>query len=81
MRNLKTTQCALNLVLKETNCPVWLLCADDGIPKPELISWIEQGRELFRNWGESQKSGNIICFSADLHFDPVIERQPFWGKY
>ncbi|XP_014643145.1 PREDICTED: zinc finger protein 786 isoform X2 [Ceratotherium simum simum] len=55
-----------------------LVSLDDGLPKPELISWMEQGRELFRNWGESQKSGNIICSSADLHFDPVIEGQLFW---
>ncbi|XP_064145648.1 zinc finger protein 786 [Loxodonta africana] len=48
-----------------------------GIPKPELISWIEQGREPFRNWGESQKSENIICSSTNMHFDAVFEGQLF----
>ena len=54
-----------------------LLSLDNGLPKPELISWIEQGKELFKKWGESQESRSIICSSADLHFDPVIEGQPF----
>ena len=55
--------------------------ADNGLPKPELISWIEQGRELFKKWGESQESRNIICSAADLHFDPLIEGQPFSGEF
>ncbi|XP_039109808.1 zinc finger protein 786 isoform X2 [Hyaena hyaena] len=55
-----------------------LVSLDDGLSKPELISWIEQGRDFFKNWGESQKSGNIICSSTDLHFDPVVEGHLFW---
>ncbi|XP_037371218.1 zinc finger protein 786 [Talpa occidentalis] len=57
-----------------------LISLDGGLPKPELISWIEQGREPFRKWSESRKSGKIICSSADKHFDRVIERQLFWGS-
>ncbi|XP_037691841.1 zinc finger protein 786-like isoform X2 [Choloepus didactylus] len=57
-----------------------LVSLDDGIPKPELISWIEQGGDPFRNWEESQKSENIICSSADKHFDPVFEGQLFGGS-
>ncbi|XP_017717890.1 PREDICTED: zinc finger protein 786 isoform X2 [Rhinopithecus bieti] len=53
---------------------------DDGLPKPELISWIEHGGEPFRNWRESQKSRNIICSSSDLHFDPGFQEQLFWGS-
>ena len=66
---------------RENQVPVWLLCADGGLPKPELISRIEQGAELFRKLGEPQKSGNIICNPADLHFGPVVEGQQFWSKY
>ncbi|XP_011796812.1 PREDICTED: zinc finger protein 786 isoform X2 [Colobus angolensis palliatus] len=57
-----------------------LVSLDDGLPKPELISWIEHGGEPFRNWRESQKSGNIICSSGDLHFDPGFQEQLFWGS-
>ncbi|ELK05208.1 Zinc finger protein 786 [Pteropus alecto] len=57
-----------------------LVSLDDGLPKPELISHIEQGKELFWNLGETQKSGNIICSSADLYFDSVIEGQQFGGS-
>ncbi|KAB0400432.1 hypothetical protein E2I00_006280 [Balaenoptera physalus] len=68
---------AWNWVLLGVSVTPYSCLSDDGLPKPELISWLEQGRELFRNWGESQKSGNIICSSADLHLDPVIEGQLF----
>ncbi|XP_014990708.3 zinc finger protein 786 isoform X1 [Macaca mulatta] len=57
-----------------------LVSLDDGLPKPELISWIEHGGEPFRNWRESQKSGNIICSSGDLPFDPGFQEQLFWGS-
>nr|XP_023442056.2 zinc finger protein 786-like [Dasypus novemcinctus] len=57
-----------------------LVSLDDEIPKPELISWIEEGSDPLRNWEESQKSENIICSSADTHFDPDIEGQLFWGS-
>ncbi|XP_023081238.1 zinc finger protein 786 isoform X3 [Piliocolobus tephrosceles] len=59
---------------------LWNKMEDDGLPKPELISWIEHGGEPFRNWRESQKSGNIICSSGDLHFDPGFQEQLFWGS-
>ncbi|XP_003733688.1 zinc finger protein 786 [Callithrix jacchus] len=57
-----------------------LISLDDGLPKPELIAWIEQGEEPFRNWRESQKSGNIICSSVDLHLEIGFEEQLFWGS-
>ncbi|XP_003475339.2 zinc finger protein 786 [Cavia porcellus] len=48
-----------------------------ALPKPELISWIEQGREPCRSWGESQHPGNVALSSADLHFDPIMEGHLF----
>ncbi|KAB1276684.1 Zinc finger protein 786 [Camelus dromedarius] len=77
-RGLEAWQKELYKQVMRTNYEI-LVSLDDGLPKPELISWIEQGRELFRNWGESQRSGNVICPSADVHFDPVTEEQLFWG--
>uniref|UniRef100_A0A8C3WKS2 Zinc finger protein 786 n=1 Tax=Catagonus wagneri TaxID=51154 RepID=A0A8C3WKS2_9CETA len=77
--NLEAWQKELYKQVMRTNYEI-LVSLGDGLPKPELISWIEQGRELFRNWGESQKSGNITCSSADLYFDPVIEGQLLWGS-
>ncbi|XP_023568575.1 zinc finger protein 786 isoform X2 [Octodon degus] len=47
-----------------------LVSLDGALPKPELISWIEQGREPFRSWGPSQCPGNTVLSSADLHFAP-----------
>ncbi|XP_074222952.1 zinc finger protein 786 [Camelus bactrianus] len=78
-RGLEAWQKELYKQVMRTNYEI-LVSLDDGLPKPELISWIEQGRELFRNWGESQRSGNVICPSADVHFDPVTEEQLFWGS-
>ncbi|XP_026957401.1 zinc finger protein 786 [Sagmatias obliquidens] len=78
-RDLEPWQKELYKQVMRTNYEI-LVSLDDGLPKPELISWLEQGRELFRIWGESQKSGNIICTSADLHLDPVIEGQLFVGS-
>nr|XP_012623624.1 zinc finger protein 786 [Microcebus murinus] len=78
-QNLEAWQKELYKHVMRTNYEM-LISLDDGLPKPELISWLEQGREPFRDWRESQKSGNIICSSADLHFDPVIEGQLFWGS-
>ncbi|XP_053527922.1 zinc finger protein 786-like isoform X2 [Artibeus jamaicensis] len=57
-----------------------LASLDGGLPKPELISRIEQGTELFRKLGEPQKSGTITCNPADLHFGAVVEGQQFWGS-
>ncbi|XP_042782915.1 zinc finger protein 786 isoform X1 [Panthera leo] len=76
-QNLEAWQKELYKHVMRTNYEI-LVSLDDGLPKPELISRIEQGKEFFKNWGESQKSGNIICSSADLHFDPVIEGHLFW---
>ncbi|XP_057589806.1 zinc finger protein 786 isoform X2 [Hippopotamus amphibius kiboko] len=78
-RNLEAWQKELYKQVMRTNYEI-LVSLDDGLPKPELISWLEQGRDLFRNWGESQKSGNIICSCADMHLDPVIEGQLFGGS-
>nr|KAF6419781.1 zinc finger protein 786 [Rousettus aegyptiacus] len=78
-QNLEAWQKELYRNVMRANYEI-LVSLDDGLPKPELISHIEQGRELFRNLGETQKSGNIICSSADLHFDSVIEGQQFWGS-
>ncbi|XP_077005277.1 uncharacterized protein LOC143673974 isoform X2 [Tamandua tetradactyla] len=57
-----------------------LVSLDGRYPKPELISWIEQGGHPFRNWKESQTSENNICSSAHKHFDPVTEGQMFEGS-
>lgn len=75
-QNLEAWQKELYKQVMRANYEI-LLSLDNGLPKPELISWIEQGRELFKKWGESQESRNIICSAADLHFDPLIEGQPF----
>ncbi|XP_023592626.1 zinc finger protein 786 isoform X1 [Trichechus manatus latirostris] len=76
-QNLKAWQKDLYKHVMRANYET-LASLGDGIPKPELISWIEQGREPFRNWGESQKCENIICSSANIHFDTVLEGQLFW---
>nr|XP_014333236.1 PREDICTED: zinc finger protein 786 [Bos mutus] len=78
-QNLEAWQKELYKQVMRANYEI-LLSLDNGLPKPELISWIEQGRELFKKWGESQESRNIICSAADLHFDPLIEGQPFSGN-
>uniref|UniRef100_A0A5F9DJX1 Zinc finger protein 786 n=1 Tax=Oryctolagus cuniculus TaxID=9986 RepID=A0A5F9DJX1_RABIT len=72
----KTTgSCTDDLLdLKNTGKPP---CLDGGLPKPELITWIEQQGE-FGSCTESQKPRNIICSSADTHFDPAVEEQLFW---
>ncbi|XP_072621072.1 zinc finger protein 786 isoform X1 [Vulpes vulpes] len=77
--NLDAWQKELYKHVMRTNYEI-LVSLDGRLPKPELISWIEQGREFFKNWGESQKSGNIICPSADLQFDPVIGGHLLWGS-
>ncbi|XP_037693642.1 zinc finger protein 786-like [Choloepus didactylus] len=78
-QNLEAWQKELYQHVMRTNYET-LVSLDDGIPKPELISWIEQGGDPFRHWEESQKSENIFCSSADKHFDPVIEEQLFGGS-
>ncbi|KAK2506232.1 hypothetical protein MC885_002975 [Smutsia gigantea] len=78
-QNLEAWQKELYKHVMRTNYEI-LVSLDEGFAKPELISWIEQGKELFRNWGESQKSGNTICFSADLKFAPVIKGHLLWGS-
>ncbi|OWK06394.1 hypothetical protein Celaphus_00012436 [Cervus elaphus hippelaphus] len=78
-QNLEAWQKELYKQVMRANYEI-LLSLDNGLPKPELISWIEQGEELYKKWGESQESRSIICSSADLHFDPVIEGQPFSGN-
>ncbi|XP_029810404.1 zinc finger protein 786-like [Suricata suricatta] len=76
-QSLEAWQRELYKHVMRTNYEI-LVSLDDGLPKPELISWIEQGREFFKNWGESQKSGNLICSSAGLHFDPVTKGHLIW---
>uniref|UniRef100_A0A8D2BTW2 Zinc finger protein 786 n=1 Tax=Sus scrofa TaxID=9823 RepID=A0A8D2BTW2_PIG len=78
-RNLEAWQKELYKQVMRTNYEI-LVSLGEGLPKPELISWIEQGREPFRNWGESQKSGNTSYSSTDVYFDPVIEGQLLWGS-
>ncbi|XP_037691837.1 zinc finger protein 786-like isoform X2 [Choloepus didactylus] len=78
-QNLEAWQKELYQHVMRTNYKT-LVSLDDRIPKPELISWIEQGGHPFRNWKEPQKSENIICSSADKHFDPLIEVQLFGGS-
>ncbi|XP_024420225.2 zinc finger protein 786 isoform X1 [Desmodus rotundus] len=76
-QNLEAWQKELYKRVMRTNYEI-LASLDGGLPKPELISRIEQGAELFRKLGEPQKSGNITCNPADLHFGPVVEGQQFW---
>ncbi|XP_037691843.1 zinc finger protein 786-like [Choloepus didactylus] len=80
-QNLEAWQKKLYQHVMRTNYET-LISLDDRIPKPELISWFEQGGRPFRNWEESQTSENKICSSANwsLHFDPVIEGQLFGGS-
>ncbi|XP_007956714.1 zinc finger protein 786 [Orycteropus afer afer] len=51
-----------------------------GIPKPELLSWIEQRGEPVRNWGDAQRPEDIICPSANVHFDADLKGQLFRGS-
>ncbi|XP_077012127.1 uncharacterized protein LOC143679754 [Tamandua tetradactyla] len=78
-QNLEVWQKELYQHVMRTNYQT-LVSLDDRIPKPELISWIEQGGDPFRNWEEAQTSENKICSSAHKHFDPVIEGQLFGGS-
>ncbi|XP_058153516.1 zinc finger protein 786-like isoform X2 [Dasypus novemcinctus] len=68
-QNLEAWQKELYQHVMRTNYET-LVSLDDGIPKPELIYWIEQGGNPFGNWEESQKSITVISSSADVHFDP-----------
>ncbi|XP_040852009.1 zinc finger protein 786 isoform X1 [Ochotona curzoniae] len=52
-----------------------LLCADSGLPKPELISWIEQEGELSGSSEESQKPESIIHSSTNPHVNAATEGQ------
>ncbi|KAL1777579.1 zinc finger protein 786 [Sigmodon hispidus] len=55
-----------------------LVSLDDELPKPELISWIELGREPFGSWGEDQKLERGIRSSVDdVHFQLLIEGRLF----
>ncbi|XP_057632803.1 zinc finger protein 786 [Chionomys nivalis] len=55
-----------------------LVSLDCGLPKPELISWIELGREFFGSWGEEQKPEKEIRSSIDgVHFRLIIEERLF----
>ncbi|XP_010636900.1 zinc finger protein 786 [Fukomys damarensis] len=79
-QDLETWQKELYKGVMRTNYET-LVSLDGALPKPELISWIEQGREPFRSWGEFQQPGNMVLSSADLHFDQVIEGQLFGGDH
>uniref|UniRef100_A0A8C6MNN8 Zinc finger protein 786 n=1 Tax=Mus spicilegus TaxID=10103 RepID=A0A8C6MNN8_MUSSI len=53
-----------------------LISLDNGLPKPELISWIELGRELFGSWGEKKKlDKETHCSIDDVHVHLAIEEQ------
>lgn len=70
------------LITLKPNYPVGLLCTDNGLPKPQLISWIELGRELFGSWGEEEKLEKGIRSSIDdVHFHLVIEEPLFESEY
>nr|XP_045016022.1 zinc finger protein 786 [Jaculus jaculus] len=78
-QNLEEWQKELYKHVMRTNYEM-LLSLDGGLPKPELISWIEKGTESFCSWAEAQKLENVIHPSVDVHFDPVIGKQLFGGE-
>ncbi|OBS64551.1 hypothetical protein A6R68_06902, partial [Neotoma lepida] len=63
-RRLEAWQRELYKHVMRTNYEI-LVSLDNGLPKPELISWIELGSELFSSWGEEQKLEEGIRSSAD----------------
>ncbi|XP_036037662.1 zinc finger protein 786 [Onychomys torridus] len=77
-RHLEAWQRELYKHVMRTNYET-LVSLDNGLPKPQLISWIELGRELFSSWGEGQKVEKGIGSSIDdVHFhlvtaEPLLE--------
>ncbi|GAB1290773.1 Zinc finger protein 786 [Apodemus speciosus] len=53
-----------------------LISLDNGLPKPELISWIELGRELFGSWGGDQTlDKGTPCATDDVQEQPLESNQ------
>ncbi|KAF6086203.1 hypothetical protein HJG60_008406 [Phyllostomus discolor] len=75
-QNLEAWQKELYKHVMRTNYEV-LASLDGGLPKPELISCIERGTELFRESGEPQRPGDITHSPADPSFGPVAEGWQF----
>ncbi|XP_048196393.1 zinc finger protein 786-like [Perognathus longimembris pacificus] len=71
---LQTWQKKLYKHVMRTNYET-LVSLDGDLSKPELILWIEHGREPFGSWEESQKLENLNDSSAEAHFGPVTEQQ------
>uniref|UniRef100_A0A8C6S252 Zinc finger protein 786 n=1 Tax=Nannospalax galili TaxID=1026970 RepID=A0A8C6S252_NANGA len=79
-QNLETWQKELYKHVMRTNYET-LVSVDGGLPKPELISWIECGREPFSSWEGEQKLGKEIHpDNDDVHFVSLwIFKQLFEG--
>ncbi|XP_048196390.1 zinc finger protein 786-like [Perognathus longimembris pacificus] len=72
-QHLQTWQKMLYKHVMRTNYETLVSLGGD-LSKPELILWIEHGREPFGSWKESQKLENVKDSSAEAHFDPVTEQ-------
>ncbi|XP_048196409.1 zinc finger protein 786-like [Perognathus longimembris pacificus] len=79
-QHLQTWQKKLYKYIMITNYET-LVSLDGELSKPELILWIEHGREPFGSWEESQKSENVKDTSAEAQFRPVPEQQVLGGEY
>ncbi|KAM4873919.1 zinc finger protein 786 [Thomomys bottae] len=75
-QHLQTWQKMLYKHVMKTNYET-LVSLDGNLSKPELILWIEHGRGPFRNWEASQEPERAMHPSAEAHFDPVLEQQPW----
>eukprot|EP00073_Rattus_norvegicus_P045711 XP_017447859.1 PREDICTED: zinc finger protein 786 isoform X1 [Rattus norvegicus] len=74
-QHLETWQKELYKQVMRTNYET-LISLDNGLPKPELISWMELGRENFGSWGEGQKvDRGIRCSVDDVCVHRVTEEQ------